>query len=231
MLIQYTLTRIWCFSRLDSQANHSVVPYHYYEQNRISECRMYKYHEYKQRGGHRFITEKAIYAKWATRHKIQFKHPAWRLWGMAFYIMSSSTENVSTKVILLLKQVEVIKVFKHFVVLTKLFLWRRTFTWQRTKSVLLLILLFHNKSQLAAYNSLVPFLCLILSPSSLFCFFSSNLRTVHFKGKIQYALLQKVAHNFFQYSALQKCPYQLKYFRFCQITTTNSQTFSHYFIW
>ncbi|MED6282789.1 hypothetical protein CHARACLAT_001836 [Characodon lateralis] len=62
-----------------SRANHSVVPYHYYEQKRISECRMYTYHENTQRGGHRFITEKAIYAKWATRHKIQFKHPAWRL--------------------------------------------------------------------------------------------------------------------------------------------------------
>lgn len=62
-----------------SQANHSVVPYHYYEQNRINECRMYKVHEHTQRQGHRFITEKAIYAKWATRHKIDFKHPKWNL--------------------------------------------------------------------------------------------------------------------------------------------------------
>lgn len=63
----------------DSRANHSVVPYHYYEQNRINECRMYKVHEHTQRGGHRFITEKAIYAKWATRHEIEFKHPTWSL--------------------------------------------------------------------------------------------------------------------------------------------------------
>lgn len=62
-----------------SRVNHSVVPYHYYEQNRINECRMYKVHEHTQRGGHRFITEKAIYAKWATRHKIDFKHPAWNV--------------------------------------------------------------------------------------------------------------------------------------------------------
>ncbi|XP_032425984.1 alpha-N-acetyl-neuraminyl-2,3-beta-galactosyl-1,3-N-acetyl-galactosaminide alpha-2,6-sialyltransferase [Xiphophorus hellerii] len=62
-----------------SRANHSDVPYHYYEQKRISECRMYTYHEFTQRGGHRFITEKAIYAKWATQHNIQFKHPAWKL--------------------------------------------------------------------------------------------------------------------------------------------------------
>ncbi|XP_026210984.1 alpha-N-acetyl-neuraminyl-2,3-beta-galactosyl-1,3-N-acetyl-galactosaminide alpha-2,6-sialyltransferase isoform X1 [Anabas testudineus] len=59
--------------------NHSVVSYHYYEKKRIDECRMYKAHEHMKRGGHRFITEKAIYAKWATRHKIEFKHPSWSL--------------------------------------------------------------------------------------------------------------------------------------------------------
>lgn len=62
-----------------SRANHSAVPYHYYEQSRLDECRMYKVHEHTQRGGHRFITEKAIYAKWATRHKMEFKHPSWSL--------------------------------------------------------------------------------------------------------------------------------------------------------
>ncbi|XP_013862033.1 alpha-N-acetyl-neuraminyl-2,3-beta-galactosyl-1,3-N-acetyl-galactosaminide alpha-2,6-sialyltransferase [Austrofundulus limnaeus] len=62
-----------------SRANHSVVPYHYYEQNRINECSMYKFHEHTPQGGHRFITEKAIYAKWAKRHKIHFKHPTWNL--------------------------------------------------------------------------------------------------------------------------------------------------------
>lgn len=60
-----------------SQANHSVVPYHYYEQNKIDECKMYRVHEHAQHGGHRFITEKAIYGRWATRHKIEFKHPSW----------------------------------------------------------------------------------------------------------------------------------------------------------
>lgn len=61
-----------------SRANHSVVPYHYYEGKHINECRMYHVHENTKRGGHRFITEKAIYAKWATRHKMEFKHPSWR---------------------------------------------------------------------------------------------------------------------------------------------------------
>uniref|UniRef100_UPI0037E8F03C alpha-N-acetyl-neuraminyl-2,3-beta-galactosyl-1, 3-N-acetyl-galactosaminide alpha-2,6-sialyltransferase n=1 Tax=Semicossyphus pulcher TaxID=241346 RepID=UPI0037E8F03C len=60
-----------------SRANQSSVPYHYYEKSRIDECRMYKFHENTRHGGHRFITEKAIYAKWATRHVIEFKHPSW----------------------------------------------------------------------------------------------------------------------------------------------------------
>ncbi|KAK7896451.1 hypothetical protein WMY93_021776 [Mugilogobius chulae] len=62
-----------------SRANHSVVPYHYYESKRINECRMYNVHENTKRGGHRFITEKAIYAKWATRHKMEFKNPSWKI--------------------------------------------------------------------------------------------------------------------------------------------------------
>ncbi|XP_054468389.1 alpha-N-acetyl-neuraminyl-2,3-beta-galactosyl-1,3-N-acetyl-galactosaminide alpha-2,6-sialyltransferase isoform X1 [Anoplopoma fimbria] len=62
-----------------SRVNHSIVPYHYYEKNRIDECRMYRFHENTNRGGHRFITEKAIYARWATRQKIDFKHPSWSL--------------------------------------------------------------------------------------------------------------------------------------------------------
>lgn len=63
----------------DSRANHTVVPYHYYEKNRIEECKMYRVHEHAQHGGHRFITEKAIYAKWATQHKMDFKNPSWSL--------------------------------------------------------------------------------------------------------------------------------------------------------
>ncbi|XP_026154184.1 alpha-N-acetyl-neuraminyl-2,3-beta-galactosyl-1,3-N-acetyl-galactosaminide alpha-2,6-sialyltransferase [Mastacembelus armatus] len=62
-----------------SRGNHSVVPYHYYEKNRINECRMYKFHEHAKRGGHRFMTEKVIYAKWATHHKMKFKYPSWSL--------------------------------------------------------------------------------------------------------------------------------------------------------
>ncbi|XP_069039549.1 alpha-N-acetyl-neuraminyl-2,3-beta-galactosyl-1,3-N-acetyl-galactosaminide alpha-2,6-sialyltransferase [Lepisosteus oculatus] len=60
-----------------SQTNHTAVPYHYYERGKMDECHMYKAHERAPRGGHRFITEKAIFAKWATRKKIEFLHPSW----------------------------------------------------------------------------------------------------------------------------------------------------------
>ncbi|KAL4617416.1 alpha-N-acetyl-neuraminyl-2,3-beta-galactosyl-1,3-N-acetyl-galactosaminide alpha-2,6-sialyltransferase-like isoform X1 [Arapaima gigas] len=61
------------------QVNHKRVPYHYYEKSRIDECRMYEAHEKARRGGHRFITEKAIYARWATQRNVHFKNPSWRL--------------------------------------------------------------------------------------------------------------------------------------------------------
>ncbi|XP_077398792.1 alpha-N-acetyl-neuraminyl-2,3-beta-galactosyl-1,3-N-acetyl-galactosaminide alpha-2,6-sialyltransferase [Vanacampus margaritifer] len=60
-------------------ANRSAAPYHYYDRAAADECLMYKVHEHKQRGGHRFITEKAIYAKWAARRKMEFRHPSWNL--------------------------------------------------------------------------------------------------------------------------------------------------------
>ncbi|XP_010876618.2 alpha-N-acetyl-neuraminyl-2,3-beta-galactosyl-1,3-N-acetyl-galactosaminide alpha-2,6-sialyltransferase [Esox lucius] len=62
-----------------SRAGHSVVPYHYYEKGRVDECRMYRMHERARHGGHRFITEKAIYARWASRNSVEFKHPSWNL--------------------------------------------------------------------------------------------------------------------------------------------------------
>ncbi|CAL8318234.1 unnamed protein product [Lota lota] len=62
-----------------SRASNSVVPYHYFERRHVGECRTYRYHEHVRHGGHRFITEKAIYAQWAMRHRITFKHPSWSL--------------------------------------------------------------------------------------------------------------------------------------------------------
>ncbi|XP_031457466.1 alpha-N-acetyl-neuraminyl-2,3-beta-galactosyl-1,3-N-acetyl-galactosaminide alpha-2,6-sialyltransferase isoform X1 [Phasianus colchicus] len=59
------------------EKNHSSVPYHYFEKGRLDECRMYLVHEKAPRAGHRFITEKAIFSRWAKRKDIIFTHPSW----------------------------------------------------------------------------------------------------------------------------------------------------------
>ncbi|NWX12557.1 SIA7D sialyltransferase, partial [Aegotheles bennettii] len=60
-----------------SEKNHLSVPYHYFEKGRLDECGMYLLHERVRRGGHRFITEKAIFSRWAKRRNITFTHPSW----------------------------------------------------------------------------------------------------------------------------------------------------------
>uniref|UniRef100_A0A8B9QXV8 alpha-N-acetylneuraminyl-2,3-beta-galactosyl-1,3-N-acetylgalactosaminide6-alpha-sialyltransferase n=1 Tax=Anas platyrhynchos TaxID=8839 RepID=A0A8B9QXV8_ANAPL len=59
------------------EKNHTSVPYHYFEKGRLDECRMYLVHERAPRAGHRFITEKAIFSRWAKRRDIVFTHPSW----------------------------------------------------------------------------------------------------------------------------------------------------------
>ncbi|XP_018426350.1 PREDICTED: alpha-N-acetylgalactosaminide alpha-2,6-sialyltransferase 3 [Nanorana parkeri] len=54
------------------------VPYHYYEPGRY-ECDEYILHENAPYGGHRFITEKRVFAKWSKLHNITFSHPDWTL--------------------------------------------------------------------------------------------------------------------------------------------------------
>ncbi|TSS97547.1 Alpha-N-acetylgalactosaminide alpha-2,6-sialyltransferase 3 [Bagarius yarrelli] len=55
------------------------VPYHYYEAGSRDECAEYILHESAPYGGHRFITEKTVFAKWAKTHPIKFFHPEWQL--------------------------------------------------------------------------------------------------------------------------------------------------------
>uniref|UniRef100_A0A8C4R9G1 ST6 N-acetylgalactosaminide alpha-2,6-sialyltransferase 4 n=1 Tax=Eptatretus burgeri TaxID=7764 RepID=A0A8C4R9G1_EPTBU len=43
----------------------SKVPYHYYEPAGDTECATYRLHEVASRGAHRFITEKAVFGRWA----------------------------------------------------------------------------------------------------------------------------------------------------------------------
>ncbi|XP_057387120.1 alpha-N-acetylgalactosaminide alpha-2,6-sialyltransferase 3 isoform X3 [Balaenoptera acutorostrata] len=60
----------------DRTEGYRKVPYHYYEQGR-DECDEYFLHEHAPYGGHRFITEKKVFAKWAKKHRIIFTHPNW----------------------------------------------------------------------------------------------------------------------------------------------------------
>ncbi|NWU90687.1 SIA7D sialyltransferase, partial [Upupa epops] len=59
------------------EKNHSSVPYHYFEKGKLDECRMYLMHEQAHRAGHRFITEKTIFSRWAKTRSITFAHPSW----------------------------------------------------------------------------------------------------------------------------------------------------------
>uniref|UniRef100_A0A5F8GNY7 alpha-N-acetylneuraminyl-2,3-beta-galactosyl-1,3-N-acetylgalactosaminide6-alpha-sialyltransferase n=2 Tax=Monodelphis domestica TaxID=13616 RepID=A0A5F8GNY7_MONDO len=54
------------------------VPYHYFEKGKLDECHTYLVHEKAPRGAHRFITEKAIFSRWAKKKSIVFTHPSWQ---------------------------------------------------------------------------------------------------------------------------------------------------------
>lgn len=68
-------TSVYLFFFLRSEGFRKV-PYHYYEPGR-DECEEYFLHENAPYGGHRFITEKKVFAKWAKKHTIIFTHPNW----------------------------------------------------------------------------------------------------------------------------------------------------------
>ncbi|XP_053551838.1 alpha-N-acetylgalactosaminide alpha-2,6-sialyltransferase 6 isoform X2 [Bombina bombina] len=54
------------------------MPYHYYEPKGPDECVTYIQNERGNRGSHhRFITEKLVFARWASVYNISFSHPEW----------------------------------------------------------------------------------------------------------------------------------------------------------
>ncbi|XP_038049811.1 alpha-N-acetyl-neuraminyl-2,3-beta-galactosyl-1,3-N-acetyl-galactosaminide alpha-2,6-sialyltransferase-like [Patiria miniata] len=52
------------------------VPYHYYRNTSAKECITYTAAETRH-GAHRFITEKAVFARWAVTYNISFHYPEW----------------------------------------------------------------------------------------------------------------------------------------------------------
>lgn len=71
-------SNIYLFLHFRSEG-YRKVPYHYYEAGSRDECAEYLLHESAPYGGHRFITEKAVFAKWAKTHPIKFFSPEWQL--------------------------------------------------------------------------------------------------------------------------------------------------------
>lgn len=61
----------------------SSVLYHYYESDGLKECDYYKISEERLTSGHKFITEKAVFARWATKFNMEFHLPAWNLTDVA----------------------------------------------------------------------------------------------------------------------------------------------------
>ncbi|XP_038055706.1 alpha-N-acetylgalactosaminide alpha-2,6-sialyltransferase 3-like [Patiria miniata] len=60
--------------------SHKPVRYHYWQTSwGPSECDHYKANEYTKKGGHRFLTEKAIFQRWAMKYNITFHNPGWNL--------------------------------------------------------------------------------------------------------------------------------------------------------
>ncbi|XP_041465066.1 alpha-N-acetylgalactosaminide alpha-2,6-sialyltransferase 3-like [Lytechinus variegatus] len=55
------------------------IPYHYYEPMGMKECTYYNVSETRLDGGHLFITEKAVFKRWASKHRLSFKHPSWEI--------------------------------------------------------------------------------------------------------------------------------------------------------
>lgn len=54
------------------------LPYHYYEPKGPDECTTYIHNERSRRGNHhRFITEKRVFASWASLYNVTFSHPTW----------------------------------------------------------------------------------------------------------------------------------------------------------
>ncbi|XP_071496843.1 uncharacterized protein [Diadema antillarum] len=56
-----------------------TTPYHYYDTEFKSQCTYYKESEEHLTFGHLFVTEKAIFARWAQKYNINFLYPRWNL--------------------------------------------------------------------------------------------------------------------------------------------------------
>ncbi|XP_071846186.1 alpha-N-acetyl-neuraminyl-2,3-beta-galactosyl-1,3-N-acetyl-galactosaminide alpha-2,6-sialyltransferase-like isoform X2 [Apostichopus japonicus] len=59
--------------------NKTKVPYHYYEEQKYDECQMYDQHESQFVQGHRYLTEKSVFHRFAVLFNVSFRHPEWNI--------------------------------------------------------------------------------------------------------------------------------------------------------
>ena len=103
------LTTIFIFILIDLNRHHpnDTTPYHYYEEkDGKKECEYYQQSETHLTFGHLFITEKAIFARWAQRYNIKFRYPEWNA------TMYNSTNHLDTPFLKLYKEAQHNKTMK-----------------------------------------------------------------------------------------------------------------------
>eukprot|EP00057_Strongylocentrotus_purpuratus_P031952 XP_786199.3 PREDICTED: alpha-N-acetylgalactosaminide alpha-2,6-sialyltransferase 3 [Strongylocentrotus purpuratus] len=61
-----------------SRHPNSSSSYHYYEPGVRRECEYYQWSETQMNKGHKFMTEKAVFARWSLGYNIHFHYPSWR---------------------------------------------------------------------------------------------------------------------------------------------------------
>ncbi|XP_033113902.1 beta-galactoside alpha-2,6-sialyltransferase 2-like [Anneissia japonica] len=72
------LSHRYCIENTDNS-----TMYHYYEPNGTKECSYYSWSEHNLKSGHLFMTEKAVFARWAQKFDIHFHHPEWNITALA----------------------------------------------------------------------------------------------------------------------------------------------------
>ncbi|XP_070554347.1 alpha-N-acetyl-neuraminyl-2,3-beta-galactosyl-1,3-N-acetyl-galactosaminide alpha-2,6-sialyltransferase-like [Ptychodera flava] len=55
------------------------VPYHYYDKTEVKECDVSNAGETRSTGGHRYLTEKYVFRKWAKSADMEFFYPSWNI--------------------------------------------------------------------------------------------------------------------------------------------------------
>ncbi|XP_071945052.1 alpha-N-acetylgalactosaminide alpha-2,6-sialyltransferase 3-like isoform X2 [Antedon mediterranea] len=58
-----------------------IKKYHYYQSpnSSLAECKYYSWNEARKGTGHRFLTEKAVFARWGRRYNMTFHAPSWNI--------------------------------------------------------------------------------------------------------------------------------------------------------